>query len=288
MRAGSRILYNHSDVPMFPVDPEYYQNQVVSKFGNFDSVIFDEPTIIQSETVNHFMKKLCPDTKKLFEPDQIVLVFELRNTDQPSSSKQSKGQSILDYNWWTNQNIRSIVVLQQPLQRRNASVYAVTDPFEYHYESYIVDVLNALRGTDLTMIFHPIGINSRSAHSIVVNKQSDLQGVIALVNIREASYLVNQFPSKYQDENGVRRDNHNVHDGGFCSGQNIGCSEEGQYSFDLLEEHIQEMIKKLCIATPRLHAGAHTNEAQRQMILLSTLFYWLVGEHVHISPLQYI
>ena len=138
------------------------------------------------------------------------------------------------------------------------------------------------------MIFHPIGINSRSAHSIVVNKQSDLQGPIALVNIREASYLVNQFPSKYQDENGVRRDDHNVHDGGFCSGQNIGCSKEGQYSFDLLEEHIQEMIKKLCIATPRLHAGAHTNEAQRQMILLSTLFYWLVGEHVHISPLQYI
>ena len=96
MRAGSRILYNHSDVPMFPVDPEYYQDQVVSTFGNFDSVIFDEPTIIQSETVNHFMKKLCPDTKKLFEPDQIVLVFELRNTDQPSSFKQSKGQSILE------------------------------------------------------------------------------------------------------------------------------------------------------------------------------------------------
>ena len=48
------------------------------------------------------------------------------------------------------------------------------------------------------------------------------------------------------------------------------------------------MIKKLCIATPRLHAGAHTNKAQRQMIILSTLFYWLVGEHVHISPLQYI
>ena len=170
MRAGSCILYNHSDVPMFSVDPKYYQNQVVSKFGNFDSVIFDEPTIIRSENVDHFMKKLCPDTKKLFQPDQIVLVFELRNMDQPSLFKQSKGQSILDYNWWTNQNIRSIVVLQQPLQRRNVSVYAVTDPFKYHYESYIVDVLNALRGTDLTMIFHPIGINSRSAHSIVVNK----------------------------------------------------------------------------------------------------------------------
>ena len=99
MRAGSRILYNHSDVPMFPVDPKYYQNQVVSKFGNFNSVNFDEPTIIRSEAVNYFMKKLCPDTKKLYEPDQIVLVFELRNTDQPSSFKQSKGQSILDYNW---------------------------------------------------------------------------------------------------------------------------------------------------------------------------------------------
>ena len=98
MRAGSRILYNHSDVPMFPVDPEYYQDQVVSKFGNFDSVNFDEPTIIQSETVDHFMKKLCPDTKKLFEPDQIVLVFELRNMEQPLLFKQSKGQSGLDHN----------------------------------------------------------------------------------------------------------------------------------------------------------------------------------------------
>ena len=123
MRAGSHILYNDSDVPMFSVDPEYYQNQVVSKFGNFDSVIFDEPTIIRSETADHFIKKLCPDTKKLFEPDQIVLVFELRNTEQPLSFKQSKGQSILDHNWWTNQNIHySIVVLQQPLQRRNAPV----------------------------------------------------------------------------------------------------------------------------------------------------------------------
>ena len=124
----------------------------------------------------------------IFEPKQIVLVFECRNSRHQCIVPHGKGQSKLNHQRWEKRSIRSLVVIEQPSKPGEAQVYAVPTAAESHYECYLSDVLHSICGTDVKILYHQRVkeeryVNVRSAHSMVMNDLDLLARIKQLFNI---------------------------------------------------------------------------------------------------------
>lgn len=172
-------------------------------------------------------------------------------------------------------------------------MYLVPTGAESHYECYLSDVLHMIWGAKVKVLFHPRVkeerfVNVQSAHGIVINDPDVLDRIKQIFNTSDFQKLVKEYPVEYKDGNVKKHKIGKVYDGGWCSGQNVGCTESGQMSYKLLSTHMKKLVDLLSITTPCLHKGSDSPEAKRIMIAMSSLMYFLLGENHDVSPLQFI
>ena len=118
----------------------------------------------------------------------------------------------------------------------------------------------------MQLIYHPRDINSKSAHSIVVNDSKILQKFLKVFSVEKTASLVKEFPAKHKDPNGpVKRKEGDVFNNGACSGQNVGEVKDGQTSYEVLEPEVKRKVQLTKQSMPRIHKGSTTSEAQEQM-----------------------
>ena len=154
-------------------------------------------------------------------------------------------------------------------------MYSVTDASESHYKLFTIVLITSIRGTDMQLIYHPRDINSKSAHSIVVNDSKILQKFLKVFSVEKTASLVKEFPAKHKDPNGqVKRKEGDVFNNGACSGQNVGEVKDGQTSYEVLEPEVKQKVQLTKQSMPRIHKGSTTSEAQEQMKFMSAVMYF--------------
>ena len=136
-------------------------------------------------------------------------------------------------------------------------MYCVDNASEFHHEAYLLDVIQAICGTDVALVFHPRDCDSHSAHCTVVNSETVMKPFKDNFSKKEAEYLVEQYPDENVEEDGQQRRNEKeVFHNGWCSSVNIGHLLPGDRSYESLPEAYQKMLQLTGVPSPRLHRGA--------------------------------
>ena len=113
----------------------------------------------------------------------------------------------------------------------------------------------------------------------MINDSNLLALINQSFNISDFCKLFDKYPVDYKEGNVKKQKDGDVYDGGWCSGQNVGCTKSGQMSYDLLSPDMKQLVDLLSITTLQLHKGSNSSEAQRIMIAMSSLMYFLLGEN---------
>ena len=273
---------SHTDID-FASPPSSYLDYVHERVGD-NNVQFELPTIINRHNVKDHMDVLMKSD--LFDPKNIVLVFNGCGDDLKRPIPQNP--SALDPYHMKNYNIKYLVVIEPP-KRGHDQIYIVDEAKRaIHHESYKLDVLTAVLGSDLTLLYHPNDKNCRTAHSIVVNDQDDLAPFSTWYNTEATDDHIKRYgvaPKINADGTGdnVTRIDSKTCNGGMCLSRNMYVPTKEDLNkktntLSLLNPNLQDLILDCQVSIPRIHEGTEQQVVTDKMIFLSAILYFFFRE----------
>ena len=270
---------------------EEYLNVLRKSLGD-NNIKFKPPIVINRHNVEEYYDRI--DQSDAFNPNNIKLFFNGCGDDikRPVPDRVSP----LDHIHWNNYNIVYGICVDPPKSGHD-QIYIVDEAKRaVHHESYLVDILHAVRGSNLTLLYHPNDDNYRSAHSIVVNNQKDLKEFSSGYDTKATDEHIQRYGTRPKEnsegyDDNVTRIDSSTCNGGMCSSRNTYVpTEQDLYkkanTFLLLDTELQELILGCQVAIPRIHDGTEQDVVHDKMVFLSSILFFFFGKDMKLSPLQ--